>query len=147
MTTLNFQHRFFLLRKNWSKYVILFLAVLSLNGCGVSSEKEALIQKIISTSSPQFEEQAKHSISKHPIFGEIQGGDWKWEYKKIDAENYRVIYGFYGRPPWWKVGLGLVISVVTGVLTVGYFFWNPYVAENVSISLVVNIQSGTVRRN
>ena len=122
------------------------LTILSLNGCGVSSEKEALIQKIILTNAPQFEEKSKHSISNHPKFSEIQGGDWKWEYKKVDDLNYQAIYGFYGRPPWWKVGLGVVIAGVTAVLTGGFFVYDPWIAEHISISLIVNIQTGIVHR-
>lgn len=146
MITIPLRSKLPLFKGNFWKYIFLVLTALSLNGCGVSNEKEALIQKFVLQNSPQFEEQAKLSISKHPKFSEIQGGDWKWEYKKIDDSNYQATYGFYGRPPWWKVGLGFAIAGVTGVLTGGFFFWDPYVAENVSISLVVNIQSGSVRK-
>ena len=46
-----------------------------------------------------------------------------------------------------KGSAGFVNLISYWFLTGGYYFWNPYIAENVSISLVVNIQSGTVRRN
>lgn len=116
----------------------------SLTGCGVSSSQEKEIAQLISSQMVGFEQNAQASISTNKDFSQIRDGVWKWNYEKGDKGKFLAHYGYYGKNPWWKIILGVVIGLTITLVTMGMFYWSPWgVDAGIYLTVEADLQANT----
>lgn len=120
--------------------------IFSLSGCGVSSSQEKEIAQLISAQMADFEQNAQASISTNKDFSEIRDGVWKWKYEKGDKDKFLAHYGYYGKNPWWKIILGVVIGLTVTLVTMGNFYWSPWgVDAGIYLTVEADLQASTTK--
>ena len=122
--------------------------VTTLCGCGITQEEKSKVITIIHNNNrSDFEQKMQNKIKTDNRIKYYSGNfDWRIESTR-DKGIYVAKYGYFGRPVWWRIIIGFCVEIVTKVLTLGFFSYNPYSIEKeggIFYTLFVDINSNTV---